>query len=201
MDNSIEKRTKRLIMRPYRAEDYETWREAYLGLSPARNEWDLSPRSLTELSRSHFRKLLALQRDQRRRGDFYDFAAFRKSDGKLVGMVALMDLSRGVFQNAYLGYRVLNSWWGQGFGKEMVSAGLAVGFSDLRLHRIEAGIAPTNRRSIFLARSMGFRKEGLKKRALFLNGEWKDIVVYALTCEDIGMKYRGDLAKISVRIR
>jgi ribosomal-protein-alanine N-acetyltransferase len=116
-------------------------------------------------------------------------------------MVALMDISRGVFQNAYLGYRVFNSYWGQGFGKELASAGLSVAFSDLRLHRVEAGISPANRRSIFLARSMGLRKEGMKKRALFLNGKWQDIVIYAVTCEDLGLKYRGDVAKISARIR
>jgi ribosomal-protein-alanine N-acetyltransferase len=201
MEKLIQKRINHLVVRPFEACDFDAWRETYSSLAPARNVWDLGPRAPTELTRAHFRKLLRVQREQRRRGDFFDFAGFRKSDGKFVGAVALMDVSRGVFQNAYLGYRVFNPWWGQGIGKELVSVALGVAFTDLRLHRVEAGIDPKNRRSIFLARSMGLRKEGLKKRALYLNGVWQDILVYAATCEDLGLRYRGNRAELSLRIR
>jgi len=95
-----------------------------------------------------------------------------------------MDISRGIFQNAYLGYSVLNSYWGQGFGKELAKCAIKIGFTELELHRIEAGIAPNNIRSVRLAESLGMRKEGLSKRRLLLNNEWSDMLIYAITVEE-----------------
>jgi ribosomal-protein-alanine N-acetyltransferase len=73
----------------------------------------------------------------------------------------------------------------------LAQAVIKLGFTKMKLHRIEAGVEPTNLRSIRLARSLKMRKEGLKKRALFLGGKWIDIVIYALTTEDVKMKFRG----------
>ncbi len=35
------------------------------------------------------------------------------------------------------------------------------------------------------------RKEGLKKRAVFLRGKWVDLVIYSATCEEFGVKWKG----------
>lgn len=193
--------TTRLIIRPYGAKDFKCWRKAYSEMMKAQNEWDLDPRSDEELSKANFRKLLKVQKNQRTKETFYDFAVFLKGTGELIGTIALMDLSRGVFQNAYLGYRIFNKHWNKGYGKEMVKASFKMAFQNLKLHRVEAGIDPKNKRSILLARSVGMRKEGLKKRALYLNGKWQDIVIYSVTCEDVGAKFRGDLKSMSTRIR
>jgi len=72
-----------------------------------------------------------------------------------------------------------------------VRALIDIGFRDLRLHRLEAGIEPGNRRSILLARSLGLRKEGLKRRAVFLRDTWVDLGIYAVTCEDVGIPWKG----------
>lgn len=122
-----------------------------------------------------------------------------KKDGTVVGGASLMDIARGVFHNAYLGYSLSNKYWGQGYGKEAIRACILAGFKEHGLHRIEAGIAPNNRRSLALAKSLGMRKEGRKVRALFLDNRWQDIMVYALTCEDLGLKYRGEKPSFSNR--
>ena len=78
------------------------------------------------------------------------------------------------------------------FHREAVRAAIDIAFHDLKLHRVEAGVEPRNRRSILLARSLGLRKEGLKKRAVQLRANtWVDLVVYAATSEDFGSKWRG----------
>ena len=99
-----------------------------------------------------------------------------------------MEVSRGIFQNAYLGYGILNTYWGEGYGKEMVQEILKIGFKDLKIHRIEAGIEPKNKRSLALAKSVGLRLEGLSKRRLFLNSEWLDMNIYAMTADELGFK-------------
>ena len=102
-----------------------------------------------------------------------------------------MDLSRGIFQNAYVGYRIFNRYWGRGYGSEAVSLCLRIAFKDLRLHRVEAAIEPQNRRSLRLVRSLGMRLEGRSLQRLFLRGEWLDFKIYAITTEEAGYKFRG----------
>jgi ribosomal-protein-alanine N-acetyltransferase len=185
------RRTRRTIVRPLRASDYEAWLTAHsVHLSP-RNDWDRSARPHQKpLTRAAFRRILLSQEQDRRKDRFYTLGIFLR-DGTMIGGVALMDVSRGVSQSAYLGYGIYNRWWGRGYGKEAVNACIEIGFTDLKLHRIEAGIEPRNRRSIALARSLKMRKEGKKMRALFLDNRWVDILIYTLTTEDRGLRFRG----------
>jgi ribosomal-protein-alanine N-acetyltransferase len=54
------------------------------------------------------------------------------------------------------------------------------GFSRLRLHRIEAACLPHNLASMRLLERNGFRKEGLARSYLRINGQWQDHVLYGL---------------------
>jgi ribosomal-protein-alanine N-acetyltransferase len=96
----------------------------------------------------------------------------------------IMDITRNIFQNGYIGYHLLNNYWGNGYGKEIARAMLKVAFNHLELHRVEAAVDPHNIRSIKMLKSVGFRKEGRSKRRLFLKGHWKDMMIYAMTKED-----------------
>ncbi|MEK7355597.1 MAG: GNAT family protein [Bdellovibrionota bacterium] len=191
------RKTKRLVVRPLRLEDFEAWREAHASMRGAQNSWDLGAKPAKFLTMTEFKKMLATQRKQRESDTFYSMAVFDAA-GRLVGGVSIMEVSRGISQTAYLGYRIFNDYWGQGFGKEAVKAVLDIGFRDVKLHRIEAGIEPRNRRSHALAKSLGLRREGLKKRALYLRGDWIDITMYTATCEEFGIKWKG-IPKVHVR--
>ena len=158
IESNFELKTKRLIIRPYRASDYQVWKDTYLNLPPQKNQWDSSARTKEQTTKSKFKAILANQAKNRKKDHFYDFTAFKKTTGEIVGHVSLMDLSRGVFQNAFLGYSVFSPHWGKGYGKEMVNAIITLAFKTLNLHRLEAGIAPANKRSIALAKSLGDRK-------------------------------------------
>jgi ribosomal-protein-alanine N-acetyltransferase len=57
-------------------------------------------------------------------------------------------------------------------------------FDDLRLHRLEANIQPSNERSIALVRGLGFRKEGLSRRYLKIGGRWRDHERWALLVDE-----------------
>ncbi len=179
------KKTKRLVLRPLEMTDYENWAQAYSCLKPAQNEWDETNWVDSELTKKKFKELLKLQNKQSQQDHNYDFGIFRKDDGVLVGTVRLMDVSRGIFQNAYLGYRIFNIYWGQGYAQEACKAAMSIAFKDLKLHRIEAGISPANKRSIKTAKAIGLRKESLSKRRLFVNKKWVDVLLYALTKEEI----------------
>lgn len=180
------KKTKRLELRFLKESDYEAWKKANLERPKARNQWDTEPRSERELSKKNFKSLLKAQRSNRQRDFLYDFAIFDRKTQALMGFTSLMDISRAIFQNAYLGYSLISTYWGQGFAKEAVSASLDIAFKNLRLHRVEAGISPKNKRSLALAKSLGMRREGKSLRRLYLDGHWQDMVLYAMTAEERG---------------
>ncbi|MGZ3775488.1 MAG: GNAT family N-acetyltransferase [Pseudobdellovibrionaceae bacterium] len=184
IDLPLHKKTKRLILRPLDIQDFENWRQTHSCLFAPQNEWDETNWDETELTKSKFKQILKIQKQQRNADHFFEFGIFRKDDGVLLGTVSLMDISRGIFQNAYLGYRIYNIYWGHGYAQEACKAALDIAFKKLRLHRIEAGIAPTNKRSIKTAKAIGLRKEGLSKRRLRVNKKWLDMAIYALTKEE-----------------
>ena len=60
------------------------------------------------------------------------------STGELVGRVALSRILRGPLQSAHIGYLVDAARCGRGYATEAVRRMLAVAFTELRLHRVEA---------------------------------------------------------------
>ncbi|HEX7673234.1 MAG TPA: GNAT family N-acetyltransferase [Bdellovibrio sp.] len=186
----IYKKTKRLILRPLEIHDYENWVQAHSSMRPPQNEWDETNWITSELTQKKFKDHLKKHAQWRAQDHFYEFGVFRKDDGVLIGLVTLMDISRQIFQNAYLGYRIYNNHWGQGYATEACKGVLEIAFKDLKLHRVEAGISPTNKVSLRVAKSIGLRKEGLSRRRLFTNNGWSDMVLYAGTSEEFGIKFR-----------
>jgi ribosomal-protein-alanine N-acetyltransferase len=193
------RRTKNLIIRPLEPKDYKAWREGKLACRPRMNLWDDGRREERELTRSKFQKVINHTRKLRREDRFYDLKIFDRKTGATVGGVALMEVTRGVSHTCFLGYYLYNNYWGRGLAKEAVKSALDIGFKDLKLHRIEAGIEPGNRRSLKLARSLKMRREGVKKRAIHLRGRWVDLVMYTLTTEDVRLKFRGKIGQRTSR--
>ena len=183
-------KTKRLILRPLELQDYENWFQAYSMLRAPQNEWDEGAWKDSELTVSKFKSILKKQNSLIKKDQQYGFGVFRKDDGVLVGEVLFMDVSRAIFQNAYLGYRIFNNYWGQGYATEACAGAINFAFKSLKLHRIEAGISPTNKVSIQVAKKIGLRKEGLSLRRLQVHGKWQDMLIYAGTCEDFGRKFK-----------
>ncbi len=184
------RQTKRLVVRPLELYDYENWRQAYSMLHPAQNEWDEGPWKGRELTLAKYKAQLKRQSEFRQADSHFEYGIFRKDDGVLLGFVEVMNISRKVFQNAYLGYRIFNPYWGEGYASEACRAALQIAFKELKLHRLEAGIEPHNKASIRVAKAIGFRKEGLSKRRLLVHKKWKDMVIFAATCEDFKLSYR-----------
>lgn len=187
----LSRKTEKLHIRPLTRQDYAAWKQAYSSMLPRKNEWDTGNRSPQELSLSNFLKTLKSQKENQSSDRVYDLGIFTSSDTELVGIVSLMDVVRGLFQNAFLGLTIFNKYWQCGYGRAATKAILDIAFNDLGLHRVEAGVEPRNRRCLGGIRLFGFRKEGRKKRAVYLRGEWRDLMMYSLTCEDYGIQWSG----------
>lgn len=184
-------KTKRLILRPLELDDYETWKSFHLMKQKQKNMWDEDKKADFDLTKSAFKKSIKIQNENIKNDLTYKISVFCKKNGALLGDVLAMDVVRKITQTAFLGYRIDNRYWGQGFGREAVEAMTNICFKELKLHRLEAGIEENNKRSIRLVKSLGYRREGKKKNVVFLRNAWQDLVVYSITCEELGIKWRG----------
>ena len=180
----LSKKSRRLIIRPYEKTDYENWSQAYSCMQPAQNEWDETNWTASHLTKQKFNELLKNHKKERLADRFYHYGVFRIDDGVLVGTVSLMDVSRGIFNNAYIGYRIFNIYWGQGYAQEACKDALSIAFKNLKLHRVEAGISPRNKKSLRTAKGLDMRYEGLSRRRLLFNKKWEDMMIYAITSEE-----------------
>lgn len=71
-------------------------------------------------------------------------------------------------------------YWGKGYSKEAARLIVNHGFSALNLHRINIGTTKDNDPMQKLAIGMGFAKEGVRRKALFKNNVYVDIIEYGL---------------------
>jgi ribosomal-protein-alanine N-acetyltransferase len=117
------------------------------------------------------------------------FLIRRTSDHEIVGYVGLGQIFRGPFRSCYIGYWIGDPYLGRGYGTLGVRACLQRAFASeseggLGLHRVEAGIIPTNYASSALIRRVGMRREGYSPRYLEIDGEWQDHERWAITVEE-----------------
>ena len=118
-----------------------------------------------------------------RQGTSLPFAL--RVEGRLAGQVTLDNIVRGALRSGYLGYWIDRSVAGRGMASLAVALVCDHAFSAVGLHRVEADIRPENLPSQRLVERLGFRQEGLLRRYLDIDGDWRDHVSYALLAEDL----------------
>ena len=109
------------------------------------------------------------------------FLVFLCDSGEVVGQITFSGISRGCFQSCFVGYWIGRAHGGQGLMSEALALAVRHAFDGLKLHRVEANIAPSNRVSRAVAKRCGFRFEGRARALLHLDGRWRDHERWAVT--------------------
>jgi RimJ/RimL family protein N-acetyltransferase len=102
----------------------------------------------------------------------------------ILGQVSLSLVQPGPSRTAYAGYWVAAACARRGVGSRAVALALDHAFGAMHLHRVEANVQPDNLASIKLVETLGFRDEGLCRKYLEINGEWRDHVRYSMLAEE-----------------
>jgi [ribosomal protein S5]-alanine N-acetyltransferase len=118
-------------------------------------------------------------------------------DGRLAGQVTIDNIVRGALRSGYLGYWIDRSVAGRGMASLAVALVCDHAFTEVGLHRVQADIRPENLPSQRLVERLGFQREGLLRRYLDIDGDWRDHIAYALLAEDLP---RGVLAHWQAQI-
>jgi ribosomal-protein-alanine N-acetyltransferase len=126
------------------------------------------------------REQIAAAQRQAESGERFEFGVWQRNGGGLVGRISVGGIARGALQNAYLGYGIDCDHSGRGYATQAVTLAVEVAFRDLGLHRVQAAVVPENTASARVLEKVGFREEGLARRYLFLDGQWKDHRMFAL---------------------
>lgn len=113
-------------------------------------------------------------------GELYAFGIFLKATDKLVGDIYLTQVVRGELQNCYTGFTLDKEHNAKGYTTEALQLVVDFAFKELKLHRIEAGAMPDNIASIRVLEKVGFKKEGIAKENLKINGKWTDHQILAI---------------------
>ena len=107
-----------------------------------------------------------------------------EDDGELAGQLNVWGIARGSLASATIGYWVSERFAGRGITTTSVALATDVCFDEMRLHRLEICIRPENQASLRVVEKLGFRYEGLRRRFIHINGDWRDHYAFALTRED-----------------
>jgi ribosomal-protein-alanine N-acetyltransferase len=113
-------------------------------------------------------------------------------DGEVVGQLNVWGIARGSLASATIGYWVSERFAGRNITPIAVALATDVCFRELRIHRMEICIRPENKASLRVVQKLGFRYEGLRRRYIHIDGDWRDHYAFALVREDV---YEGVLQR------
>lgn len=134
-----------------------------------------------EKTRAIVQPMIDAQKTKNRK--LYAWKIVKKASGELIGLASIT-LSANRFKLGEITYELFPSHWGEGYATETAKTLIKTGFDVFHLHKIEAGVATENVRSIGVLEKAGMTREGLRRKILPIRGEWKDSYLYAIVEDD-----------------
>lgn len=169
-----------VVLRPLRRRDVVAWND----VQTRNREW-LRPWEATSPDGGvppTFAQMVASLRRQAREGRAMPFVI--EVDGRLRGQVTVSSIAWGAFRSGSVGYWVDRDVAGRGIvpcavalvTDHCVAAGM---------NRLEVNIRPENGPSLAVVRKLGLREEGLRRRLLHIDGDWRDHLSFAVTADEV----------------
>ena len=187
-------------VRPLRRRDRGAWVEARVRNEGWLAPWEGRPERATEASwhERHsgavYAAMLRALRSEAAAGRALPFGV--TVDERLVGQVTVSNVVRGAFDSASVGYWVDERVAGRGVVPTALALVVDHCFRAVGLHRVEADVRPENARSLRVVRKLGLREEGLHRRFLFIDGDWRDHLCFSVLREEVpGGVLAGYLAR------
>ena len=106
-------------------------------------------------------------------------------DGELAGQLNVSSIAYGSLSSATIGYWVSERFAGKNVTPTAVALATDHCFFSVGLHRMEICIRPENEPSLRVVEKLGFRYEGLRKRYIHINGDWRDHFCFALVVDEL----------------
>ena len=111
--------------------------------------------------------------------DLVNWAITLPANDVLIGTIGYYRMQKEHYRSE-VGYMLAKEQQGKGIMHEAITAVIRYGFETIRLHSIEAVIAPENRASRRVVEQAGFIQEGHFKESEYFEGRFISKVVYSL---------------------
>jgi RimJ/RimL family protein N-acetyltransferase len=172
--------TERLRLRPFVADDAEDL--AALAGTPAIADTMLEwPHPFSSASA---RSTIAAQAAVYQGGRAIHFAVERRDRAGLIGGIELCALDNP-HRSAELRFWIAETEWRQGFASEAAGAVLRFGFSELKLHRIDAMHLVRCEAAGAVLRKIGMRQEGILRERVRKAGRFEDVALCAVLADEL----------------
>jgi [ribosomal protein S5]-alanine N-acetyltransferase len=176
----VELRHDRLRLRPIRRRDVAAWNDVQLRNRDWLRPWEAtSPEGGRPPS---FAQMVAGLRRQAREGRAMPFVL--EVDGRLRGQVTVSLISWGAYRSGSIGYWIDQEVAGHGYVPCAVALVVDHCFA-VGLNRLEVNIRPENTPSLAVVRKLGLREEGMRRRLLHIDGDWRDHLSFAITADEV----------------
>jgi RimJ/RimL family protein N-acetyltransferase len=116
------------------------------------------------------------------------FAVYDKETGDFIGTQKIGHInwhSRVADMGIIIGDK---NYRGKGYSKDIMHCALKYAFGALSLRRLTGGTSGTNIAMQKCFESLGFRKEGVLRSQLLINGEYADHILYGILKDEINLK-------------
>ncbi len=171
------------VLRLPQNSDYKTWYRLRSESRSFLQPWEPTWRA-DELTESSFRARVLRAQQEYATGLAMPMLLFRGDDMTLLGGLTIGYIRRGAAQSCMVGYWMGEKHAGQGHMLAALRVAIPYIYGGLQLHRIEAACIPDNWKSIRLLEKAGFEREGLLRKYLKINGEWRDHMMFSRLPED-----------------
>lgn len=106
-------------------------------------------------------------------------------DDIIVGLISILSIDY-INQSGVLNVMIGDSNnYNKGIGSFAIKKIIEHAFNNLNLRRIELEALESNARARHVYEKIGFIKEGVKRKAVYKNGEFVDVVMYAMLKDEL----------------
>lgn len=170
-------------IRPIREDDQEEWNEVRWRNRQWLSPWD-SGDPMQGPGMTYSQWMASQERD---RQDGASAVFLMEFQSAIVGQISLGAICYGSMRTATVGYWVDRDHIGHDFAPlalTLLSEWALKDPNGPRLHRIEVAIIPDNQRSLRVAEKVGMKAEGLRRRYMYVNGDWRNHLTFSLLSEE-----------------
>ncbi len=117
--------------------------------------------------------------EQNAKGDLYNFAIEKKTDGKYIGGCGInnIDWKNSV---ATVGIFLGKEFLSQGYGTDAMKVLVEFIFNQVNIHKVVLHVFSFNKRAIRSYEKVGFKIEGTLKEQIFRDGKYHDEIIMGI---------------------
>lgn len=141
------------------------------------------PRSIAS-----YRAMFEERATRRPDGDAFTLTICSRQSDDVVGGVTIHNCDR-IAGRFMFGVRVGREYQRHGYASEAVVLVLGFMFGERRYQKCDSVAYSINPGSIELHRKLGFVQEGVRRRNVFLAGDYRDTVLFGMTAEEFIARY------------